>query len=92
MKYSIFSLLGQAFRGHRRWPQIIAPATLNSSYDIVIIGAGGHGLATAYYLAENHGLTDVLVLDSGWIGGGNTARNTTILRSDYLSLCAVSWK
>jgi len=84
MKYSIFSLCKQALRGHRHWPQIVAPAKLKSAYDIVIIGAGGHGLATAYYLAKNHGLSDVLVLDSDWIGGGNTARNTTIVRSDYL--------
>lgn len=84
MKYSFWSLCKQALHGHRHWPQIIAPTDLNSSYDIVIIGAGGHGLATAHYLAENHGLSDVLVIDSGWIGGGNTARNTTIVRSDYL--------
>ena len=85
MKYSVFSLLGQALRGHRHWPRIIDPcAKLRGAYDIVIVGAGGHGLATAHYLARNHGLTDVLVLDSGWIGGGNTARNTAIVRSDYL--------
>jgi heterotetrameric sarcosine oxidase beta subunit len=84
MKYSVFSLLKQAMRGHQHWPPIIAPNQLRSKYDIVIIGAGGHGLASAYYLARNHGITDVLVLDSGWIGGGNTARNTTIVRSDYL--------
>jgi len=85
MKYSAFSLLGQALRGHEHWPQIFAPpAKLRSGYDIVIVGAGGHGLATAHYLARNHGLNDVLVLDSGWIGGGNTARNTAIVRSDYL--------
>ena len=84
MKYSIFSLCKQALQGHRHWPQIVAQEKLNSAYDIVIIGAGGHGLATAYYLAKNHGLSNVLLLDSGWIGGGNTARNTTIVRSDYL--------
>ena len=84
MKYSAASLIKQAWKGHRQWPQIVAPTTLRSHYDIIIVGAGGHGLATAHYLAKNHGLTDVLVLDSGWIGGGNTARNTTIVRSDYL--------
>jgi heterotetrameric sarcosine oxidase beta subunit len=84
MKYSAFSLAKQALTGHRNWPQIIAPVELKSSYDIVIIGAGGHGLSSAYYLAKNHGITNVLVIDSGWIGGGNTARNTTIVRSDYL--------
>lgn len=84
MRYSAFSLLGQALRGHRHWPQIVPPAKLRTGYDIIIVGAGGHGLATAHYLARNHDLTDVLLLDSGWIGGGNTARNTTIVRSDYL--------
>jgi sarcosine oxidase, subunit beta len=55
-----------------------------SSYDVVIVGAGGHGLATAYYLAANHGITDVCVVEKGWLGGGNMARNTTIIRSNYL--------
>ena len=55
-----------------------------SSYDTVIVGAGGHGLATAYYLAANHGITDVCVVEKGWLGGGNMARNTTIIRSNYL--------
>jgi len=84
VKYSVIGLLRQAFGGQRDWPPFVAPATLKSHYDIVIVGAGAHGLATAHYLAENHGIDDVLVLDSGWIGGGNTARNTTIVRSDYL--------
>ena len=60
------------------------PRNLNHTTTLVIVGAGGHGLATAYYLQRNHNITDVLVIDSGWIGGGNTARNTTIVRSDYL--------
>ena len=55
-----------------------------SDYDVVIIGAGGHGLATAYYLMKNHGLKSIAVLDKGWLGGGNTGRNTTIIRSNYL--------
>jgi len=55
-----------------------------TSYDVVIVGAGGHGLATAYYLAANHGITDVCVVEKGWLGGGNMARNTTIIRSNYL--------
>jgi sarcosine oxidase subunit beta len=55
-----------------------------SSYEVVIVGAGGHGLATAYYLAANHGITDVCVVEKGWLGGGNMARNTTIIRSNYL--------
>ena len=84
MKYSGFSLLKNAFSGHRKWPNIVQNCELKSSYDIVIVGAGGHGLATAHYLAKNHGVNNVLVIDSGWIGGGNTGRNTTIVRSDYL--------
>src|SRR5256886_14284 len=54
------------------------------SYEVIIIGAGGHGLATAYYLAKNHGITDVAVLERGWLAGGNMARNTTVIRSNYL--------
>jgi heterotetrameric sarcosine oxidase beta subunit len=84
MKYSAASLLKQALGGQRKWPPFVAQAKLKSHYDVIIVGAGGHGLATAHYLAENHGINNVLVLDSGWIGGGNTARNTTIVRSDYL--------
>ena len=84
MKYSFATLLTQALGGQRKWPPFVPPATLRAGYDVVIVGAGGHGLATAHYLAANHGISDVLVLDSGWIGGGNTARNTTIVRSDYL--------
>jgi sarcosine oxidase subunit beta len=57
---------------------------LKSSYDVIVVGAGGHGLATAYYLAKNHGITDVAVLEKGWLAGGNMARNTTIIRSNYL--------
>jgi sarcosine oxidase subunit beta len=55
-----------------------------SSYEVLIVGGGGHGLATAYYLAKNHGITDVCVVEKGWLGGGNTARNTTVIRSNYL--------
>jgi len=83
-RYSIYSLARHALRRHRDW----SPAWRNTepklSYDIVIIGGGGHGLATAYYLARNHGITNVAVLEKGWIGGGNTARNTAIVRSNYL--------
>src|SRR5918996_1340954 len=58
---------------------------LKSSYDVVIIGGGGHGLATAYHLAKDHGISNVAVLDKGYLGGGNTARNTTIIRANYLT-------
>jgi sarcosine oxidase subunit beta len=84
MRYSIFALVSNAFSGHRKWSGIIHQEKLKPAYDIVIVGAGGHGLATAHYLANNHDINDVLVLDAGWIGGGNTGKNTTIVRSDYL--------
>ena len=67
------------------WRQIPATPDLKPGYDVVIIGAGGHGLATAYYLAHKHGITNVAVLDKGYLGGGNTARNTAIIRSNYLT-------
>src|SRR5476651_1876943 len=59
------------------------PKELKSSYDVVIIGAGGHGLATAYYLAKRHGARRIAVLEKGWLGGGNTGRNTQVCRSNY---------
>jgi sarcosine oxidase, subunit beta len=84
LKYSAWSLLRGALSGHRNWPAAWVDATPRSSYDVIIVGGGGHGLATAYYLAKNHGVTNVAVLERGWIGGGNTGRNTTIVRSNYL--------
>jgi sarcosine oxidase subunit beta len=84
LKYSAWSLLRGALSGHRHWDPAWADVTRRSSYDVVIIGGGGHGLAAAYYLAKNHGVTNVAVLERGWIGGGNTGRNTTIVRSNYL--------
>lgn len=83
-KYSIFSLARNALSHHEKWPRAWRSPEPKPAYDIVIIGAGGHGLATAYYLAKEHGITDVAVLEKGWLGGGNTARNTTIVRSNYL--------
>ena len=84
MRYSIFSLVLQALRGHRRWQPAWRDATPQRSYDVIIIGGGGHGLATAHYLAKVHGITRVAVLEKGWIGSGNAGRNTTIIRSNYL--------
>src|SRR5229473_8378021 len=84
MRYSLFSLASNALTGHRRWQRAWRDPAPKSEYDVVIVGAGGHGLATAYYLAKNHGITDVAVLEKGWLGGGNTGRNTTIIRSNYL--------
>ena len=81
--YSIFSLAEQAFRRHRGWPRAWRAAAPKSHYDVVIVGGGGHGLATAYYLAKECGIRNCAVLEKGWIGGGNTGRNTTIVRSNY---------
>ncbi len=82
-KYSIFSLLRNAATQHRNWDKVWRYPEPKPSYDVVIIGGGGHGLATAYYLAKNFGITNVAVLEKGWLGGGNTGRNTTIVRSNY---------
>ena len=83
MRYSIFSLLRQGVSGHQGWPAAWRAPAPKKRYDAVIIGGGGHGLATAYYLAKEQGITDVAVLEKGWLGGGNTGRNTTIVRSNY---------
>ncbi len=82
--YSIFSILKHALKPNLAWPQAWEKPEPKSAYDVVIIGGGGHGLATAYYLAKNHGLTNVAVLERGPIGQGNVGRNTTIIRSNYM--------
>lgn len=84
MRFSFLNLVRQALSGHQSWPEQWRSPEPKPAYDIVIIGAGGHGLATAYYLAKEHGLRNVAVLERGWLGGGNTGRNTTIIRSNYL--------
>ena len=84
MRYSIFSVLGQALKGQKGWTPAWRDAAPKPDYDVVIVGGGGHGLATAHYLAKEHGITRVAVLEKGWIGGGNVGRNTTIIRSNYL--------
>lgn len=84
MRYSIFTLMQQAWRDHRGWDPVWRDAEPKSHYDVVIIGGGGHGLATAYYLAKVHGISNVAVVEKGYIGSGNAGRNTTIIRSNYL--------
>lgn len=83
-RYSALSLFRHALRGHRGWAPAWQSPPLKDRYQAIIVGAGGHGLAAAYYLAKEHGITDVAVLEAGWLGGGNVARNTVTIRSNYM--------
>lgn len=83
-RFSGFAVAREAMRAHKGWDQQWTSPEPKSEYDVIIVGAGGHGLATAYYLAKEHGITNIAVLEKGWLGGGNTGRNTTIIRSNYL--------
>lgn len=82
-RYSAFSLFKEGIAGQKGWEPAWRSPQPRKTYDLLVVGGGGHGLATAYYLAKNHGITNVAVLEKGWIGGGNTGRNTTVVRSNY---------
>jgi len=84
LRFSFLNLAKQALSAHRHWPEQWRFPEPKAEYDAIIIGAGGHGLGTAYYLAKEHGMRNIAVLEKGWLGGGNTGRNTTIIRSNYL--------
>ncbi len=83
-KYSLFSIIKHSINNHENWNMAWRNPTPKKSYDAIIVGGGGHGLASAYYLASIHGIKNIAVIEKGWIGGGNTGRNTTIIRSNYL--------
>ena len=83
-RYSAFSLIKNALSGHKNWKRVWRAPEPKSHYDVIIVGGGGHGLATAYYLAKEHGMRNVAVLEKGGLGSGNIGRNTTIVRSNYM--------
>ena len=84
MGFSAFKILKEGLTGNKGWKPHWREPMLKKEYDVIIIGAGGHGLATAYYLAKEHGIVNVAVLEKGWVGSGNIGRNTTIIRSNYM--------
>lgn len=83
-EYSALSLIKNALNGNKDWKPAWRKPAPKPSYDVIVIGGGGHGLSTAYYLAKEHGITNVAVLEKGWLGSGNVGRNTTAVRSNYL--------
>ncbi len=89
-RYSAIAIAREAFRRNSGWERAWRSPDPGRAYDVVIVGAGGHGLATAYYLGRNHGIRNVAIVEKGWLGGGNTGRNTTIIRSNYLQDASVA--
>ena len=83
-RYNAFKVFWEGLTGNKEWERAWRDPEPKVKYEVIIVGAGGHGLATAYYLAKNHGIRRVAVLEKGWLGGGNSGRNTTIVRSNYM--------
>ena len=83
-KYSFLNIIKNSLSNNENWKKMWRSPEPRKFYDIIIVGGGGHGLGTAYYLAKEHGLKNIAVIEKGWLGGGNTGRNTTIIRSNYL--------